>query len=184
EPGDVAGREGPDAEQAELEHRLGHLALDRGECRQQQDAAGGQADDRRSGPAGGVAGVRLDAVGDGDQDGAQADGEGDVAPPVDPAGVPLTVVAQLAVGPEGPEDADGHVHPEHRPPGPSAQNTPRQSQAARSPPAIRPMNMPARPATWLMPSAKPRWSRGNASVRIAAEVDISMDPPRAWSNRQ
>ena len=60
--------------------------------------------------------VRLDAVGDADQDRAQAEGEGDVAPPVDPAAVPLAVVAQPAVGPHGAEDADRHVDPEHRPP--------------------------------------------------------------------
>jgi hypothetical protein len=35
-----------------------------------------------------------------------------------------------------------------------------------------------------MPSAKPRCSAGNASVRIAAELAVSMDPPIAWSTRQ
>ena len=80
----------------------------------------------------------------------------------------------LQVGPYRAEDADGHVDPEHGAP----------VRAASTPPATSPMNMPARPATWLMPSAKPRWSEGNASVRIAAELAISMDPPNAWSTRQ
>ena len=35
-----------------------------------------------------------------------------------------------------------------------------------------------------MPRAKPRWSAGKASVRIAAELAISMDPPTACSTRQ
>ena len=64
------------------------------------------------------------------------------------------------------------------------QNTARQSIAASRPPATRPMNWPASPATWLMPSAKPRRSAGNASVRIAAELAISIDPPTACSTRQ
>jgi hypothetical protein len=38
------------------------------------------------------------------------------------------------------------------------------------------MNWPAMAAIWLTPSAKPRCSAGNASVRI--------EPPTAWSTRQ
>jgi hypothetical protein len=64
------------------------------------------------------------------------------------------------------------------------QNTQRQSMAASRPPATSPTNMPARPATWFVPSAKPRCSAGKASVRIAAEFAISMDPPTACSRRQ
>ena len=64
------------------------------------------------------------------------------------------------------------------------QNTARQSHAASRPPASRPMNIPAIPAIWLMPSAMPRWLAGNASVRIAAELAISIDPPTACTNRQ
>ncbi len=56
--------------------------------------------------------------------------------------------------------------------------------AASRPPATRPMNWPDRPAIWLVPSAKPRFSAGHASTRIAAEFAISMDPPMAWGNRQ
>ena len=70
------------------------------------------------------------------------------------------------------------------PTGTLIQNTARQSTAASRPPATRPTNCPARPATWLVPSAKPRRSAGNASVRIAAELAISMDPPTACSTRQ
>jgi hypothetical protein len=44
--------------------------------------------------------------------------------------------------------------------------------------------MPARPATWFVPSAKPRWLAGKASVRMAAELAISMAPPTACSSRQ
>ena len=70
------------------------------------------------------------------------------------------------------------------PTGTLIQNTARQSQAASRPPATRPMNMPARAAIWLVPRAKPRRSAGNASVRIAAEFAISIDPPTACRNRQ
>jgi hypothetical protein len=59
------------------------------------------------------------------------------------------------------------------------QNTARQSMVASTPPATRPMNWPAIAATWLVPRANPRWSAGNASVRIAAELAVSMDPPMA-----
>jgi hypothetical protein len=42
----VAGRERPDAEQAELDHRLGDSALDHDERREQHDATSEQAEDR------------------------------------------------------------------------------------------------------------------------------------------
>ena len=70
------------------------------------------------------------------------------------------------------------------PTGTLTQNTARQSHAASRPPATSPMNMPASAATWLMPSANPRRSAGKLSVRMAAELAISMDPPTAWSTRQ
>ncbi len=44
--------------------------------------------------------------------------------------------------------------------------------------------MPASAAIWLVPSANPRRSAGNASVRIAAELAISIDPPTACRSRQ
>ncbi len=70
------------------------------------------------------------------------------------------------------------------PTGTFTQNTARQSQAASSPPATRPMNIPPSPATWLMPRAKPRCSLGKASVRIAAELAVSIEPPTACTTRQ
>ena len=39
------------------------------------------------------------------------------------------------------------------------------------------MNEPAMAATWLSPSAMPRWLAGKASVRIAAELANSIAPP-------
>ena len=69
------------------------------------------------------------------------------------------------------------------PTGKLIQNTARQSQAASRPPATRPMNMPASAAIWLVPRAKPRRSGGKASVRIAAELAISIAPPIACRNR-
>ena len=41
------------------------------------------------------------------------------------------------------------------------------------------MNDPAIAATWLRPSASPRSPAGNASVRIALELAISIAPPTA-----
>ncbi len=45
------------------------------------------------------------------------------------------------------------------------------------------MNDPLIPATWLMPSAIPRWFSGKASVRIAAELAISSAAPTPWKIR-
>ena len=39
------------------------------------------------------------------------------------------------------------------------------------------------PAMLLIPSARPRWSAGKASVRIAAELAISIAAPSAWNTR-
>ena len=75
-------------------------------------------------PAGRVTAVWLDAAGDRDEDRGQAHGERDVAPPVDAAAVPFAGVAQAPVCPDGAEDSDGHVHPEHRPPVPCGQQSP------------------------------------------------------------
>jgi hypothetical protein len=58
-----------------------------------------------------------------------------------------------------------------------------QSTTARRPPAISPMNDPAIPATVLTPSAIPRSSAGKASVRIAAELAMSMAPPMPCTMR-
>ena len=64
------------------------------------------------------------------------------------------------------------------------QNTARQSQAASMPPSSSPMNWPAIAQIWLMPSAMPRCRAGNASVRMAAELAISIAPPNACTIRQ
>lgn len=64
------------------------------------------------------------------------------------------------------------------------QNTARQSIAASNPPATSPRNWPTRAVIWLMPKAIPRWSDGKASVRIAAELAVSIEPPTAWTTRK
>jgi len=64
------------------------------------------------------------------------------------------------------------------------QNTARQSISASSPPATRPRNWPASALIWFTPSAMPRCSVGNASVRMAAELAVSIEPPTACSTRQ
>ena len=46
------------------------------------------------------------------------------------------------------------------------------------------MKLPAIAATWLMPSAMPRRSAGNASVMIAVELANSIAPPTPWTIRQ
>jgi hypothetical protein len=69
------------------------------------------------------------------------------------------------------------------PTGTLIQKTARQSIVARSPPATRPMNCPAMAAIWFVPSASPRCSAGNASVRIAAEFAVSIEPPTACRTR-
>jgi hypothetical protein len=46
-----------------------------------------------------------------------------------------------------------------------------------------PMNEPAIAATPLMPSARPRWWTGKASVRIALEFANSIAPPMPWTTR-
>ncbi len=58
--GDVAGGERADAEQAELEHRIGDPRLDQDERGEQRDAADERPDHDRVRPAHGVAAVRLD----------------------------------------------------------------------------------------------------------------------------
>ena len=68
------------------------------------------------GPAHRMVLVRMHAIGGADEHGPEADGESDVAPPVDTAAMALAVVAQFAVGPERAEDADRHVDPEDGPP--------------------------------------------------------------------
>ena len=63
------------------------------------------------------------------------------------------------------------------PTGTETQNTNRQLMGPRMPPSTRPMNDPAMAATMLVPSAKPRWVGGKASVRMAAVFAMMNAPP-------
>ncbi len=45
------------------------------------------------------------------------------------------------------------------------------------------MNEPLKAAAWFTPSARPRWSSGKASVRMAAELAMSMAAPTPWKMR-
>jgi hypothetical protein len=59
-----------------------------------------------------------------------------------------------------------------------------QSIGASTPPTTRPRNEPAMAATPFMPSARPRWLAGKASVRIADEFAIRKAPPTPCTIRQ
>ena len=58
-----------------------------------------------------------------------------------------------------------------------------QATGASTPPMISPRNDPAMAAIELMPSARPRWWVGNASVRIAVEFASSSAPPMPCRTR-
>ena len=45
------------------------------------------------------------------------------------------------------------------------------------------MKVPLMAAAWLIPSAMPRWLSGKTSVRMAAELAISMAAPTPWKIR-
>ena len=45
------------------------------------------------------------------------------------------------------------------------------------------MKVPLKAAAWLTPRAMPRWLAGKASVRMAAELAISMAAPTPWKIR-
>jgi len=120
--GQVAEGERAITEQAEVEHRLGDPGLDEAEGEQQGDAAAEAGQYPRVGPAGGVAAVGLDAVRDGGEHRGQADREGDVARPVQPAALAGAQLVQRQIGPDGAEDPDRHADPEHRPPVPFGQH--------------------------------------------------------------
>ena len=60
----------------------------------------------------------------------------------------------------------------------------RQSMGASRPPSTRPTNMPLTPTTLLIPSARPRWFAGKASVRIATALAIRKAPPMPWTIRK
>ena len=59
-----------------------------------------------------------------------------------------------------------------------------QSTGASTPPTTRPRNEPAIAATPFMPSARPRWLAGKASVRMADEFAIRNAPPTPCTIRQ
>jgi len=80
--GQVPRGERPDPEQRGPEHRLGHPRLDHADEGEYGQAAEDQRQHQRTGPAHGVPAVRLNAVGDPDQDRDQPHGEREVAPPV------------------------------------------------------------------------------------------------------
>ncbi len=116
--GEVAAGEHRVAEEPQREHGFGDPALDHAEHAEHGGAAEQPGQDPRVGPAHGVPAVGLDAVGDRGEQRGQADGEGDVAPPVDAARAADAGLAQRAVGPDGADHADRHVHPEDGPPVP------------------------------------------------------------------
>ena len=45
------------------------------------------------------------------------------------------------------------------------------------------MNVPLNAAAWFTPRAIPRWLAGKTSVRMAAELAISMAAPTPWKMR-
>ena len=59
----------------------------------------------------------------------------------------------------------------------------RQLIGASMPPSTKPMNVPLMAAAWLTPMAMPRCPSGKASVRMAAELAISMAAPTPWKMR-
>ena len=101
-----AERERAVAEQLEAEHRILHARLDQRERDEQDDARHERADDERAPPAHRMAAVGADAVGDADHDRDQADGERDVAGPVDRRVLARADLPQLQVRPDGAEDAE------------------------------------------------------------------------------
>ena len=133
-----------------------------------------QADHLGAGPAHGLAVIGLDAHRDPDQDRAQAQGEGDVAPPVHARGMPLPHLLEPQVGPHRAEHADGHVDPEDQAPVDGGQQAP--GDQADELAGQRGDLVGAQRETALGGPA--------TQVRIAAELAISMDPPAACRTRQ
>jgi hypothetical protein len=70
------------------------------------------------------------------------------------------------------------------PNGTLSRKTARQSTAASTPPSSRPKKVPVSIPIWLMPMARPRWSGGKASVRMAAELAMRKAPPTACISRK
>ena len=116
ESGDVAGREGPDLEQVQPEHRVGDPGLDPAERRPAGRRRRHHAEHERVRPAHGMPAVRLYPVDHAGQQGGQADREGDVAEPVDAGRDADAVVDQLQVGPRRAEHPERHRDQEHQAP--------------------------------------------------------------------
>ena len=172
--GQVAGRERADPEQAQ------RTSARRPSSRPRRTHQHADADrSARRGPTGSstrrLAAVRLDAVGDGDEQHGRARRERHVA---DQSIRPAALAAVFA---------QAHVRPDRAERRRTARS-PRRPGASpwRQQPAERAGRGTARrcAAIWLMPSAMPRWLAGNASVRIAAEFAISMAPPTPCTKRQ
>ena len=105
EAGDVTGAEHADFEQIQPEHGLRHMLLDEDKCHQRQRAADQAGEHKGIAPAHAGIAVRLDAIGDADQHGGQAEGEKKIAGDVE-----MLVFAdggclvQGQVGPDGAAD--------------------------------------------------------------------------------
>ena len=71
----------------------------------------------------------------------------------------------------------------NRPKGTDTRKISRHWIGASTPPRTRPRNEPLIADTWFTPMAMPRWSGGNASVRMAEELAISRAAPTPWKTR-
>ena len=131
------------------------------------------AEDRRAGPAHDVMAVGLDAVGDAHHDQDEAEGEGDVAGPVDAGRPPGAGLVEFEVAEDGGEQPDGHGHQEDQPPVDRGQQTTEDQSDERA----------AEGGGLVDPSAMPRWLSGKTSVRMADELAMSMAAPTPWRMR-
>ena len=84
-----------------------------------------------------------------------------------------TPVLELEVGPDGPEEPEGYGQQEHQVPLDRGQEA-AQHEADEEPEMA---------ATLLIPSPRPRWSAGKASVTMAEELAKSMAPPTPCPTR-
>jgi hypothetical protein len=108
---EIAGREGTDLEQIQVEHRLLDSSLDEAEEDQHDHAAADLRDHLGTRPTHRVVAVGLDAVGDADHDRDQPDREGGVAPPVDLRRLALGKVGEHATEDQADRGARDRGHP-------------------------------------------------------------------------
>ena len=127
----LPGGEGADAEQGEAEHRLRTWVSMIPKTTRTAMPPKISASTFGTGPAHRVPPVGQQAVGDADQDEDQADGEGDVAEPVDLGRRAHAAVLELRVGHDGAEDADGYRDQEDQAPLDRGQH-PAEHQARRT----------------------------------------------------